>query len=505
MTEQLVLDGRYRLEHFFKGGFGLLWKAYDTDEGRWVAVKVLRESAELVERHDTADEKSLEAELIARFRRECDILRGIKHPAIPAWVNQGFHEGRPYLVMEWVEGVTLRDLLERYGALKPSVVASVVVQVADALACAHRHGFIHRDLNPKNVMITKEGVVHLIDFGIALPMDPRATRYTGYGMLSPNTPGYTSPEQHRGGFVRPASDIYSLGCVAFELHTGLWPFHADAEGDLAYHHMSDRPAPPVALHAPALPAELALAVDRMLIKPIEGRLSGAEDVLAAYRPFLPAEGDPEPSPRMTHDPTLPFRVPGRAAAVRPVRQREPMRSRAVRRNGPRLQTADAEAALRAARRELTEGQGPGPHCRALERMRQDAVRAWGVRKELTAQILLTCADARLCGAESSADTDRAFALYQELVTDLDEHAAPGIREVFLSARVGAAHCRWGLGAGPDAAFDGWAAVAAETAGLAEPPADTVRRCHELGEVFIEARVRVARARALLARLPGADG
>ncbi|WP_190122892.1 serine/threonine protein kinase [Streptomyces inusitatus] len=502
MTEKLVLDGRYRLEHFFKGGFGVLWKARDLKADIWVAVKVLRDPAEVAEQAGTSV-KSVEPGLKARFLRECVILREMRHPSIPAWLGQGYHDGSPYLVMEWIDGVSLCDFIKTYGALKPSVVASIVVQIAEALDCAHRHGVIHRDLNPNNVMITPRGVVHLIDFGIALPTDPSATRHTAPGYMSPNTPGYTSREQFWGGAVGPASDIYSLGCIVYELHTGSWPFHETPEGGLEYHHTSDRVAPPVAEGAPGLPPELARTVDRMLVKRVEGRLGSAEEVHAAYHPFLPAEGDPEPIPRMTHDPTLPFREPDRTSPAPPVRARGHRRSRGAHRDTPQLRTDEAQAALDAARRELSDGPGPGPDCAALEPVRRNAVRAWGLRTELAARIQLLCADVRLHHGDRAQPSDvrAALALCQELVAALDGQTATGLHEVFLSARLGEACCMWALGSDPTPAFDGWAAVATEAAVLTEPPEDPVLRCRELGERFIEASVRAERARALLARLP----
>ncbi|MFJ8229207.1 serine/threonine protein kinase [Streptomyces sp. NPDC094448] len=499
--EHLTLNGRYRLEESFSGGMAMLWKAWDTYRDTWVAVKVLHERNELVRLHETTDGQALESDLATRFRRECAILREIRHPAIPAWLDEGFHDGRPYLVMGWVEGMTLHQFIENYGQCETSVVASLVVQMAAALDYAHRCGFIHRDLNPKNVMITREGVVHLVDFGIAMPLDPTVTRYTAYGTRSPGTPGYTSPEQHNGGAVGVPSDIYSLGCVAFELHTGRWPFHPDSERDLERQHESDKPAPPVAWFAPGLPPELAETVDRMLIKPIRHRLDSVPKILAVYRAFLPSTGDPEPSPRMTHDPTRPFRRPEPEARTPRGRSAAPRRVRPAHRDSSWLQPAAAAAALEAARNELRDGHAaPGPHCEALERIRKDALRSWGIRAEATARIQLVCADARFAGAESSADTETALRLYRELVVELAQHAAPGIREVFLSARAGASSCLLALARDPAPAFDGWVAVTSETAELPEPPEDTLRRCRVLGEEFLHLGFRADRVRALLAGL-----
>ncbi|WP_432003284.1 serine/threonine-protein kinase [Streptomyces sioyaensis] len=502
MAEQLVLAGRYRLESRVEGGVAVLWKARDLVKDRWVAVKMLRDRGDLARRHDVQDLDALDHELIARFRRECGILREIQHRAIPAWFGQGFHGGRPYLVMEWVDGVSLREFIRTYGALESSVVAAIVVQIADALACAHRHGFIHRDLNPNNIVIAGDGTVHMVDFGIALPLAPDSTRYTAYGRRSPGTPGFTSPEQLRGGAVGVGSDIYSFGCVAFELHTGRWPFLADADGGLDHQHVSDKPAPAVAADSPGVPVILAETVDRMLAKRVEDRPGSVEKVRTLYHPFLPGPGAPEPRPRLVPDPTRPFREPQQAKSGPSTPRRGASRPRASHRHTPLPRLGDAESALTAALHEL-DTESPGPHCEHLARLLPDALRAWGIRSKITARIQLACADSAFFSAENDADTRGALTLYQELVTELDEHAAPDIREVFLSARVGVAHCLLAVLPDPVPAFDGWASVTGETANLPAPPSEAVRRCRVLGEEFVEAGIRADRAVELLALLPTA--
>lgn len=470
-----VLEGRYRLEvRDGQGGVAWLWRAQDLYEDRIVAVKVMKSHEELSAWLDPEQPYATERELVKRFRREGSLLAELHHPHIPELFGQGVHHGRPFLVMRYVKGASLYQLQERHRPLPLSAVAAVMVPVADALACAHRAGVIHRDIKPRNIVLAEDGTVFLIDFGIALPTDPGATRYTLPG-ATPGSPGYTAPEQLLGDRVTDRADVYSLGCVCFEMQAGRRPFvpHSGELGVDAQHIRCLAPA--LASLAPDTPDDLADVVDAMLAKEPGQRPPGAEAVLSVFRRYLPRPGDPAPEPRLNPDPTAPYRRSPQAGVVTAVGS--PVRvSRAGVPRRPRfwLGRGMAEAALAAAERELSK-EGPGPHAAELNGLLPQAVSEWGLHTPLTARIQLCCADAAMADGE----TERPAKLFRELVEELGHSAVPAIRQVALSARLGTASCLLPHGDIP-AAFARWAAVVEETAWLVEPPPEVVRRCRELG-------------------------
>jgi serine/threonine protein kinase len=153
-----VLDGRYRVdEPLDQGGMGSIWKAVDSDTGAWVAVKVLRLDAYTQGRFSPSERTRRRAELLKRFEREGMILEELKHPAIPRLLHRGYHREEPYLVMEYVEGETLRDFLDRRRPLPLGAACAIAVDVAEALVHAHTHGVVHRDLKPGNIVLAADG------------------------------------------------------------------------------------------------------------------------------------------------------------------------------------------------------------------------------------------------------------------------------------------------------------------------------------------------------------
>ncbi|MEV8210223.1 serine/threonine-protein kinase [Streptomyces sp. NPDC079189] len=239
MARDQLLGSRYRLvRELGKGGMGQVWEARDERLGRPIAVKVISLLAGGGSRGDEAR---------ARFQREAKITAGLHHPNIVTVHDLGEtgpeDDRAPFLVMEMVRGEGLDEVLRR-GAVGLPKAAKWAAQICDALAEAHGAGILHRDIKPSNILITSSDAVKVLDFGIARAADPYATadRLTRTGFIV-GTPPYMAPEQARG-LPEPASDLYALGCLLFELITGRLPFEApDTVGYLSAHLTQDPPTP----------------------------------------------------------------------------------------------------------------------------------------------------------------------------------------------------------------------------------------------------------------------
>jgi eukaryotic-like serine/threonine-protein kinase len=270
-----VLGDRYRLvERIASGGMGTVWRAEDTVLRRPVAVKVLNEGL-------SSDERFVE-----RFRREAKAAGGLLHPNVAGVYDYGEEGGRPFIVMELIDGETLAEALVRRGRLDPDEVADVGAQVADALAAAHAAGIVHRDVKPANVMLTAGGHVQVMDFGIAAAES--GTGLTGTGMVM-GTARYIAPEQALGNPATPASDLYSLGVVLYELLTGAPPFDRGTPLATAMAHVKEDPVP-LATARPDTPPRLAALVEGCLAKDPGDRPGSAAELAAALR----EERAPEP-------------------------------------------------------------------------------------------------------------------------------------------------------------------------------------------------------------------
>ncbi|MFE4051473.1 protein kinase [Streptomyces sp. YIM B13518] len=265
----LVGDGRYRLTHRLgRGGMAEVFAAEDVRLGRTVAVKLLR--ADLAE--DPVSK--------ARFTREAQSVAGLNHHAIVAVYDSGEDvvggQSVPYIVMELVEGRTIRDLLMNAEAPGPEQALIIVSGVLEALAYSHQHGIVHRDIKPANVIITHNGAVKVMDFGIARALHGASTTMTQTGMVM-GTPQYLSPEQALGKAVDHRSDLYATGCLMYELLALRPPFTGETPLSVVYQHVQDIPTPPSEA-SDACPPELDGLVMRSLAKEPDDRFQTAEEM-----------------------------------------------------------------------------------------------------------------------------------------------------------------------------------------------------------------------------------
>jgi serine/threonine protein kinase len=259
MTTPLVLNHRYRLdERLASGGMGEVWKATDELLGRSVAVKLLKEIY-------FSDESFRD-----RFRAEARFAASLQHSGIAQVYDYGEQDDKAYLVMELVPGETLSRILSVEGRLSTDTALDIIGQAARALHIAHSAGIIHRDIKPANLMVTADGVLKITDFGIARGGGATVTQ-TGQVM---GTAQYVSPEQATGRKITPASDLYSLGVVAYECLAGMPPFAADTPIALALMHVRED-APPLPMDVP--PAVRGL-VSALMAKDPEDRPAGAHKV-----------------------------------------------------------------------------------------------------------------------------------------------------------------------------------------------------------------------------------
>ncbi|MEV3966913.1 protein kinase [Streptomyces sp. NPDC050698] len=265
----LVGDGRYRLTHRLgRGGMAEVFAAEDVRLGRTVAVKLLRS--------DLAEDPVSKA----RFTREAQSVAGLNHHAIVAVYDSGedFVGGQsvPYIVMELVEGRTIRDLLLNAEAPGPEQALIIVSGVLEALAYSHQHGIVHRDIKPANVIITHNGAVKVMDFGIARALHGASTTMTQTGMVM-GTPQYLSPEQALGKAVDHRSDLYATGCLLYELLALRPPFTGETPLSVVYQHVQDIPTPPSEA-SDACPPELDGLAMRALAKEPDDRFQTAEEM-----------------------------------------------------------------------------------------------------------------------------------------------------------------------------------------------------------------------------------
>ncbi|MFI6032835.1 serine/threonine protein kinase [Streptomyces sp. NPDC051315] len=488
-----VLDDRYRVnEAFDQGGMGTIWTATDLGTGQLVAVKVLRLDAYTQGRFTPAERARRRVELLKRFEREGVVLEELKHPGIPRLLHRGYLGEEPYLLMEYVEGISLREFLDMRRPFPFDAAVAVAVQVAEALGHAHANGVVHRDLKPGNVVIASaDGAVKLLDFGIAYLTDPDATRYTALG-ATPGSAGYMAPEQLRGQQDISASvDLYAFGCVLFELLTGERPFEDKPDRNKDTQHLEDLPPRLRSINV-GIPEELDDLTWDLLAKAPADRPSTIDDVLEILRDFLPKPGDPAPDPQLDPDPTARYRLRESSVAGATDTRLTPRAAsrRPVRRRGGWLGRNQFAGRIAQARAELL-ADGPGDRCAELLDLLPKAVSDWGAREPIVLEGRLVCADA----ARLDGRTGEAKEQYQYVA----ENGGPS-DPLALEARLGVAECLMPEGdfAG---AFSGWRAVVRSLSLVALPHSDRLTsRCREVAVELAESGYE-AQVTDLLARLP----
>jgi serine/threonine protein kinase len=245
--EGSVIGNRYKIqEKIGNGGMATVYKALDQILNRYVAVKVLREEF-------TTDE-----EFIKRFNAEAQSAARLTHPNIVSVYDVGQEYNIYYIVMELIQGKTLKQIIEEDGHLSWKWAVNIAIQIASALEMAHKNNIIHRDIKPHNIMITEDGVAKVTDFGIAKAVSNSTITAFGTTLGSVH---YFSPEHARGGYTDSKSDLYSLGVVMYEMVTGKVPFDADTPVSIALKHMQEEPVPPIKVNK-----EIPFAVNQIILK-----------------------------------------------------------------------------------------------------------------------------------------------------------------------------------------------------------------------------------------------
>ena len=328
MTEPHRIGGRYEIDELLgRGGMAEVRKGTDVRLGRTVAVKRLRT--------DLASDATFQA----RFRREAQSAASLNHPAIVAVYDTGeeWSDGdgpeqrgvaQPYIVMEYVSGRTLREILREGRKILPERALEITAGVLSALDYSHRAGIIHRDIKPGNVMLTPAGDVKVMDFGIARAVSDTQSTMTQTAAVV-GTAQYLSPEQARGENVDSRSDVYSTGCLLYELLTGRPPFVGDSPVAVAYQHVREPAAKPSSLD-PDLPPEIDAIVMKALAKPVGERYQSAAAMRTDIERYLagrPIEAPAVPTTPAAsfvppQSPTGPMHIAPAAAAPEPSKQKK---------------------------------------------------------------------------------------------------------------------------------------------------------------------------------------
>ena len=265
-----VLAGRYQINGFIgEGGMSRVWRALDQNTGKYVAIKVLRE------------EYSEDESFIRRFDREAQAASRMSHPNIVNLLDVGVEDdGTRYLVMEYVQGKTLKRFIQESGALRPEIASQIIIRVLAALQHAHQNGVVHRDIKPQNILIDKEGTVKVADFGIARMANAQTVNQSDENVMG--SVYYFSPEQARGAAVDARSDIYSVGVVFYEMLTGRVPFTGDTPVAIAMQHLQTPPTPPNEVN-PSVSSALDFVVLHAMAKKPRRRYQTAEEMLRDVR------------------------------------------------------------------------------------------------------------------------------------------------------------------------------------------------------------------------------
>ncbi|MGI8506209.1 MAG: protein kinase domain-containing protein [Solirubrobacteraceae bacterium] len=302
-----ILNGRYRLEaRIAAGGMSTVYRAFDETLERQVAVKLMNRAL-------ASDSDQLE-----RFRREARAVAQLSHPHVVGVIDAGEDDGRPYIVLEYVEGETLKDRIRRLGRLPVAEAVAYAIEIARALGAAHARHIVHRDVKPQNVLIDEEGSAKVTDFGIARTLEEDGLTADGRVL---GTTDYVSPEQALGQHVTGQSDLYSLGVVLYEMLTGEVPFKGENQVAVAMKHVREE-LPDVQTKRPEISAALASVVDTATAKRPDDRYADDAELIADLEDVLAIEA--ARSGNATGEVTTVLRtLPSRAQRRFPYRLRHP--------------------------------------------------------------------------------------------------------------------------------------------------------------------------------------
>lgn len=258
------LDGRYEIHELLGvGGMAYVYKAYDNIEKRWVAIKILKE------------ELAGNSDFLRRFRNESKAIAVLSHPNIVKVYDVSFGDRIQYIVMEYIDGITLKQYIEQQGEIKWREALYFTVQILRALQHAHEKGIIHRDIKPQNIMLLEDGTIKVTDFGIARFSQAETQTMTDKAIGSVH---YIAPEQARGGYINDKADIYSVGVMLYEMLTGQLPFVADNAVSVAIMQMQAEPTPPSRIN-PSIPKGLEEITMHAMEKNPAQRFPSAADML----------------------------------------------------------------------------------------------------------------------------------------------------------------------------------------------------------------------------------
>ena len=264
------LDGRYEIHELLGvGGMAYVYKAYDNIEKRWVAIKILKE------------ELAGNSDFLRRFRNESKAIAVLSHPNIVKVYDVSFGDRIQYIVMEYIDGITLKQYIEKQGEIKWREALYFTVQILRALQHAHEKGIIHRDIKPQNIMLLEDGTIKVTDFGIARFSQAETQTMTDKAIGSVH---YIAPEQARGGYINDKADIYSVGVMLYEMLTGQLPFVADNAVSVAIMQMQAEPTPPSRIN-PSIPKGLEEITMHAMEKNPAQRFPSAADMLEDVERF----------------------------------------------------------------------------------------------------------------------------------------------------------------------------------------------------------------------------
>ncbi|WP_331461152.1 serine/threonine-protein kinase [Micromonospora tarapacensis] len=398
MVPGTSLKDRYRLGRFplAHRGMAEVWPAQDTLLDRPVIVKFV-------------DAARMDADLVRRFRREALLTARLDHPGVPAVHDLGEHGGRPYVVLQKIDGVTLSDLVAEQGPLPLGWVAAIGAQISSVLLAARRLGLVHRDIKPSNAMLDRSGAVKVLDFGLAvMPDDDRYSQITQTGQAL-GTLGYMAPEQIRGEQPDHRTDLYGLGATLFDLLTGRPPFDDATTATTVRHQLETPPPRPVELR-PETPAVLDDLVHALLARHPDDRPATAADV---YPVLVPLCQDLPPIPGVLDDTAAAVRA--YAAIVGRVPQQAHFRAAST--SGPT--TIDAEQAARHAEQLQAAGEFRAA-ARQWRRLAEHRARQHGDDDSVVFDLRLRAARAHVALGEH----DRALRQFNSLLQSRERADGP---------------------------------------------------------------------------------